>query len=336
MHLRDLEHHHLLIDIATKIAVNRALVLMFFEHNSLPMMNYTHTNLQRIGMAKQTLFIADSLPTCESIPSIDNCYWSSQILWNAPSDSDVLKRYWDGRFRFYYTKKNYLLRLIKSGFSVLQADIDTLWNANPLPVLQRLNIPMVFQWDSPFANAGMIYAQPSKLTLWILEELCWRIQLFQNHPEIIPRIVEWSKRPYYSNSDDQTLFNDVIINAALNKTMFSSTAKWEDRNMKRHGGSKIPFTNRSEFKDWQKSITRMRHINTKEQYSHASPCTPHSNFTKHSHISIFRIQGERIAISPTWMFGHFPHKKCRFVTHLSALRGGNKKMSYIKEKSYKL
>ena len=43
----------------------------------------------------------------------------------------------------------------------------------------------------------------------MLEEMSWRIGLFQNHPEVLPRLVPFATPPFYANSDDQTIFNDV-------------------------------------------------------------------------------------------------------------------------------
>ena len=43
----------------------------------------------------------------------------------------------------------------------------------------------------------------------------WRIDLFQNHPEVVPRLVPFATPPFYGNSDDQTIFNDVLISASL-------------------------------------------------------------------------------------------------------------------------
>ena len=44
----------------------------------------------------------------------------------------------------------------------------------------------------------------------MLEEMSWRIGLFQNHPEVLPRVVPFATPPFYANSDDQTIFNDVL------------------------------------------------------------------------------------------------------------------------------
>ena len=49
----------------------------------------------------------------------------------------------------------------------------------------------------------------------MLEEMSWRIGLFQNHPEVLPRLVPFATPPFYANSDDQTLLNDAIVGAVI-------------------------------------------------------------------------------------------------------------------------
>ena len=58
-----------------------------------------------------------------------------------------------------------------------------------------------------------------------------RVQLFQHHPEVIPQMFPWARKPYYANSDDQTILNDCIISAVLrNRTFLGSTARFEAKN----------------------------------------------------------------------------------------------------------
>ena len=52
--------------------------------------------------------------------------------------------------------------------------------------------------------------RPGRASQLMLEEVTWRIGLFQNHPEVLPRLVPFATPPFYSNSDDQTIFNDAI------------------------------------------------------------------------------------------------------------------------------
>ena len=94
--------------------------------------------------------------------------------------------------------------------------------------------------DVGLANAGIVYARPgSSAALRLLHDVAWRVlyvyiitvawrvlphrsihylplryypllttrrvQLFQNHPEIVRHMFPWSRDPPYANSDDQVL-----------------------------------------------------------------------------------------------------------------------------------
>ena len=117
------------------------------------------------------------------------------MLRTRPADSLTLRQFWDYRFRFYYIKKNYMARLVEGGYSVLQVDTDTVWMHDPFRVLRRMrSSSIVCMRDVGLANAGIIYARPgSKAAQRLLEEVAWRVQLFQNHPEIVGRIVPFAK-----------------------------------------------------------------------------------------------------------------------------------------------
>ena len=94
--------------------------------------------------------------------------------------------------------------------------------------------------SQPRNNAGVLYARPGPAALGLLEETAWRIQLFQFHPEIVPKLVPFARPPYYANSDDQTLLNDCIVSAVLAaaapsgnrtfRTFLGSTARFEAKN----------------------------------------------------------------------------------------------------------
>ena len=114
------------------------------------------------------------------------------MLGVRPSDSISLRKHWDWRFRFYWAKKHYVAELLRLGFSVLQADSDTVWVHDPFPALHQIckasNATLVAQvclyalykcfialantlahprprprpqMDNPFVNAGLFYARPS-------------------------------------------------------------------------------------------------------------------------------------------------------------------------------
>ena len=66
-----------------------------------------------------------------------------------------LQKFWDWRFRFYWAKKHYVAELLRLGFSVLQADTDTVWVHDPFPALHDIvaatNASLVVQQDKPLA-----------------------------------------------------------------------------------------------------------------------------------------------------------------------------------------
>ena len=72
----------------------------------------------------------------------------------------------------------------------------------------------------------------------LLEELAWRIKLFQRAPEAVGLVVAFAKPPYYANGDDQTLLNDCIVSFALrNRTFLGATARLEARSRHNPHGS---------------------------------------------------------------------------------------------------
>jgi len=92
-------------------------------------------------------------------------------------------------------------------------------------------------------NAGIFYAQGARRgsgLAWVLGEVARRIDLFMHHPEAVRQYVPWAVAPYFSNSDEQTLMNDVVVSAMTNLSYYVfSTALHEYR----YGGrKKKPFT----------------------------------------------------------------------------------------------
>ena len=63
---------------------------------------------------------------------------------------------------FFEARKVLLERLVvKHRLNVLHLDADTIWFANPYPVLKTVyrDHAIVVQADNPFANAGLLWAQ---------------------------------------------------------------------------------------------------------------------------------------------------------------------------------
>ena len=86
------------------------------------------------------------------------------MLREKPADSITNNKFWDWRFKFYYVKKAYLSRLVAGGFSVIQADTDTVWSHDPFPALRTMGASLVVMREYPtIANAGLIYARPGSV-----------------------------------------------------------------------------------------------------------------------------------------------------------------------------
>ena len=110
------------------------------------------------------------------------------------------------RFYFYDVRKHLVSQLAgELGVNVLQTDTDVAWFANPYGVLktgQFASGHIIAQWDAPFVNAGIFYVQNVRRgdgAAWVLAELHRRIALFMYHPDVVPSIVAWARKPYFSN-----------------------------------------------------------------------------------------------------------------------------------------
>ena len=121
---------------------------------------------------------------------------------------------------------------------MLDVIVHTIWAFDPFPMLIAMasdGASVIVQWDFPIANAGLMYATArvpggAGYGTALLEELAWRIKLFQRAPEAVGLVVAFAKPPYYANGDDQTLLNDCIVSFALrNRTFLGSTARFEAR-----------------------------------------------------------------------------------------------------------
>lgn len=202
------------------------------DSTSVAMTKNALVSLQSVGLRRNVLVLADSWKTCAELLD-PPCFWSSRVLRKPPSESIVMTKFWDWRFKFYFVKKHYIASLVRGGFSVLQADTDTVWSHDPFPVLRSMaGSSIITMKDVGLANAGVVYARPgSAAGQALLDDVAYRVQLLQNWPEIVPTIVPWARPPYYANSDDQTLLNDAIVSAVIrNRTFLGSTAQFEAKN----------------------------------------------------------------------------------------------------------
>ena len=256
------------------------------------------------------------------------------MLKNRPSESIVMTKFWDWRFRFYYVKKLYNARLVELGFAVLQVDTDTVWTHDPFPMLRAMNrSSIICMKDVGLANAGIVYARPgSAAALRLLYDVAWRVQLFQNHPEIVGHMFPWSRAPYYANSDDQTLLNDAIVSAVTgNRTYLGSTARFEART--KYGHENQPEWGKlAESKEWSR-LSKMVWQRARLQRVHA-PWQEGSGTTRYK---VLPISGDLtsphfddgVALAPALLFKHLPYSSASAITHLTAARGFKAKVGAL-------
>jgi len=295
------------------------------DQTSIQMTLNAIASLAMVGLDKHVLLLADSATTCASFSQ--PCYWSSRVLTNAPGPKAIVQvKFWDWRFRYYYVKKAYLSRLVRLGFSVIQADTDTIWEHDPFPMLRSMSSSLVVMVDSELANAGLIYTRPgSREAVDILDEVAWRIQLLQNYPEMAGTIVPYAKPPYYANSDDQTILCDVLRSAVLrNRTWLSSTFRYEARS--RYKATGPDFQKLPEFKDYQS--TRATFTSRGKRVSVVVPWASGER-TDYSHW-LLPPSNDSFAIAPRRLFALIPYSPKNAVTHLTATRGFNAKVDYLK------
>ena len=312
--LRDLESPNTLLEVASRRARGSDLIFLATgpDATSLAMAQNTAHMLARLGLQGHAVLLADSLETCERVGErilgADACFWTSRMVGVRPSHSVSLQRYWDWRFRFYWAKKHYVAELLRLGFSVLQADTDTVWVHDPFPALHQIcratNASLVGQTDNPFVNAGLFYARPGRASQLMLDEMTWRIGIFQNHPWAVPRLVPFATPPFYSNSDDQTIFNDVIISATLGSRSFlGSTARMEarSRHNAQHGPEWQTLPESKEHLRQIKAVSRLRRNWQELQLPwvqvQAEQKAPGVNYVP---IGF----GETYAFAPVALFGH--------------------------------
>ena len=269
-----------------------------------------------------TLIVAERIEDCETLGTQRTrsaCLWSSRVLELPPARSVSLDRFWDGRFRFYAAKKRYLAELFRAGFVVFQADSDSIWQRNPWPVIRNLpeRCSIVVQQDGPFANAGMIIARkPSQAAQRLLDEVAWRVQMFQHRPSVIGRLVAFARRPYYANSDDQTILNDAIQSAVLGAPRFlGSQARFEAINGHNPHATK-------HWRDVPESASFARDVAETWRRSTRIPW----NGTSVVAFPMYDDSTTSVCIAPETLIGHAPHRPDHYVTHLAAMRGMRAKL----------
>lgn len=233
---------------------------------SVAMYRNSRASISNLGLEPKILTLTDSFESCRRL-NVSQCVWSSRFTNEKPGHSVSIDKFWDWRFKFYFVKKKLLADLVKLNVTVLQADTDAVWIRDPFPLLRNVKSSIVVQSDGPFANAGLMYAKRgSKQSRELLFDVAWRIQLFQNHPHMVKHIVSFAKEPFYANSDDQTILNDAIQSAALNKKIFlGSTARFEARN--RYFPFGPEWSSTAEYKKNQKNLKAVHSLTRRRRYT---------------------------------------------------------------------
>ena len=303
----------------------RDVVLLFTagDPTSLDLCANALLQMRAIGLEEHALVVAERHDHCERLAERRvraACGWSSRILERPPSHSFALQRFWDSRFRFYYAKKYWLAELVRSGFGVLQADTDTIWNADPLPTLRSINASVVVQYDAPFANAGVVYARPGGARAQtMLDKLAWSIQLMQNRPSAIARIVPFATPPFYGNMDDQTGLNDAIVVAVTQNESYALLGmvfhREADNRFRHHP---VKWSKRVESAAWGRGVTETRRKGVSLRTADDRRCLA------------FPLEPglDHIAIAPRSLLG-FPPRMESAVVHLARHRGFAAKQRFL-------
>ena len=339
----DLESPGALLEAAKSLARvtgnHKELIMMATgpDDNSIAVTNTSLVSLAKLGMRKHVLLLTDSFTTCELVSRPPGpCFWSSRMLRTRPADSLTLRQFWDLRFRFYYMKKKYMALLVAGGYSVLQVDTDTVWQHDPFRVLRQMeSTSIVCMRDVGLANAGIVYARPgTKAAMMLLEEVAWRVQLMQHHPEIVGKLFPWAKSPYYANSDDQTILNDAIVSAVIgNRTFLGSTARYEARNKYNQQGpewSAQPESKQSGLemrKLWRSQ--RAGTVTIPWGDANAKPGSPTATNRRTRYIVLPIGDNDGVALAPRALFAHLPYTPHAAITHLTAARGYRAKVSAL-------
>lgn len=228
--------------VVKQVAYRNEIILLCGDGQATGSPNALNTALQFYAMRlRHVLFVSDTAESCErlraGLPELA-CVWSSRVPRTKPDNGGgCVKRFWDMRFYFYDVRKHMVSMLAgELGMNVLQTDTDVAWFHNPYGVLksgENGHANILAQWDAPYVNAGVFYVQGLRKGdggSWVLSELHRRIALFMYHPEAVKVVVPWAVAPYFSNADEQTLMNDVLISAMTNTSCYIwSTAFFESR-----------------------------------------------------------------------------------------------------------
>ena len=126
-----------------------------------------------------------------------------------------------------------------------------------------------------------------------------------------PRRICDGRRPFYSNSDEQTMLNDCLISAIIRRPTFDGAiAHYEARNRHNPSGA-FEWPNSTYYRRYQRAL------------SEASSRLQRASIPQSHRRAL--VGREAIAIAPPRIFGHLPFSNNTAVVHYAGARGADKR-----------
>ncbi|EOD31305.1 hypothetical protein EMIHUDRAFT_232076 [Emiliania huxleyi CCMP1516] len=217
----------------------------------------------------------------DALPSLACVWWPRRL--EAPRPASLYNTMFNKvALAFFEARKVLLERLVvKHRLNVLHLDADTIWFANPYPVLKTVyrDHAIVVQADNPFANAGLLWAQRGakyerladserstrvRHSAWVLEELNRRIDRFTYRPE-------------------SANLNDIIASSLNGAPTFAAGVEFYEARFKKDKGSQ-EAAKRMQDGRYRRASAAAR------QYYPTNPAPAAS-----------------LLLAPEWLFSHFPY-----------------------------
>ncbi len=287
-------------------------------------------NFRSMGLYHM-LILALSRDVCDglwsALPELACVWWPSKLSAKRPA-SLYNTMFNPTALAFFEARKLLLEKLvIAHRLNVLHLDADTVWFANPYPILKTLykDYPLIIQADNPFVNAGIMYIQnvaPGAAAAWVIEELNRRIDRFTYHPETVTELPNsrWSTPPHFANADEQANLNDIVASGLIGRHTYGNGVEFYEARFKRDKGSKEA---RERMADgaW---LHRTQQADVDAARSKLTTLSPAQQFDKVVHLCKMRLWGPvkvanlrvpangsagvaPLLLAPEWLFSHFPY-----------------------------
>ena len=180
-------------------------------------------SFRALGLSNMLVMAPDSKVCArlwEVLPTVACVWWPSEWARARPPSlyNDMFSRV---ALAFFEARKKLLETLVlRHRLNVLHLDGDTVWFANPYPLLKTVykDHQLIFQTDNPFVNAGVFYVQNVRdgdASAWVLQELNRRVARFTYQPESVRQLPNsgWARAPYFANADEQANLNDIVASS---------------------------------------------------------------------------------------------------------------------------